>query len=215
MPTIPHSIYAITHREFSGLSHVEQVDRLISAGARLIQIREKSLPAGELLVQARLAAKRCRAVGATLILNDDPELAVEANVDGVHVGQGDLSPAEARRIVGPDRIVGVSTHNVEQFLAALDEPVDYIAVGPVFGTTTKDNADPETGLEFVAEAWERLDGRMPLVAIGGIDAGNLARLMAVAPGVIPAVIGAIMKAPEIGAALRELEALRRDHSVDD
>ena len=107
-----------------------------------------------------------------LILNDWPELAVEAGFDGVHVGQTDVSPAEARAIVGPGKIVGVSTHNEAQLRAADRQPVDYIAVGPVYATATKENPDPVVGLEGVRLA--RGLTRKPLVGIGGISAENAA-----------------------------------------
>jgi thiamine-phosphate pyrophosphorylase len=107
-----------------------------------------------------------------LILNDRPDLAVEAGFDGVHVGQGDLSAAEARGIVGPGRIVGVSTHNEVQLRAADLQPVDYIAIGPVFATATKANPDPVVGLEGVRLA--RRITKKTIVAIGGITVENAA-----------------------------------------
>lgn len=209
MPTLPpRTIYAITHREFSGLPHARQVERLLAAGATLIQLREKQDAGTERLeMEARRCAELCRAAGATLIVNDDARLCVLAGAHGVHLGQGDMEPARAREIVGPDRIIGLSTHNEKQFEEALRQPVDYIAVGPVFGTTTKENPDPAVGLEFVRWAARRLEGGRPLVAIGGITRHNLAQLLSAAPDVIPAVIGGIMKAPDIGKAFREMQEM--------
>jgi thiamine-phosphate pyrophosphorylase len=127
---------------------------------------------GETLRQAqgRLWGTRHPAQSLLLILNDWPELAVEAGFDGAHVGQMDMSPAEARRILGPEKILGFSTHNEAQLRSAEPEPVNYIAIGPVYATRTKENPDPVVGLDGVRRA--RSLTRKPLVAIGGITAEN-------------------------------------------
>jgi thiamine-phosphate pyrophosphorylase len=163
---------------------------LAEAGVGILQYRNKMGDRAEILADARvmreafspmsqnrdLSASSGQAMGhpvgsrMLLILNDWPELAVEAGFDGVHVGQTDMSPAEARAIVGPEKIVGVSTHNEAQLRAADQEPVDYIAVGPVYATATKENPDPVVGLEGVRLA--RSLTRKPLVGIGGITAEN-------------------------------------------
>ena len=155
------------------------VQGLAEAGVGILQYRNKKGDEAEILVDARamrdafLPMSQNRDMGhphLLLILNDWPELAVEAGFDGVHVGQTDISPAEARAIVGPEKIVGVSTHNKAQLRAADLEPVDYIAVGPVYATATKENPDPVVGLEGVRLA--RSLTRKPLVGIGGITAEN-------------------------------------------
>ncbi len=141
---------------------------LISGGATLIQYRNKHGSAREMLSQAR---ELRRTFGtATLIMNDRADLCLAAGFDGVHVGQEDLSPQAARVIVGESRWVGVSTHNIEQVREADGWPVDYIAVGPVFATTTKAKPDPVIGIEGVRAA--RKLTRKPLVAIGGIMRAN-------------------------------------------
>ena len=138
---------------------------LADAGVTLLQYRNKQGNEAEILREARLIRSLA---GDTmrLILNDWPALAVEAGFDGVHVGQGDMAPGMAREIAGPDRIVGVSTHSQAQLRAADAEPVDYIAIGPVFSTTSKENPDPVIGLAGVTLA--RSITRKPIVAIGGI-----------------------------------------------
>ena len=139
----------------------------IQAGVRLLQVRGKSLGAAALLELAR----RVVAAGpeVRVIVNDRPDLAVLAGAGGVHVGQDDLSPADARSIVGAGRLVGVSTHTLDQARQALDTAVDYIAVGPVFGTATKDTGYAAVGLGLVRDvaALARPRG-VPVVAIGGI-----------------------------------------------
>jgi thiamine-phosphate pyrophosphorylase len=144
------------------------VCELEEAGVTLLQYRNKHMQA-DIPHDAKVMK-----MGATralkLIMNDSPEAAVIAGFDGVHVGQTDVSPAEARTIVGPDRIVGVSTHNRAQLEAADKLPVDYIAIGPVFATLSKLNPDPVVGLDGVREA--RALTSKPLVAIGGITFEN-------------------------------------------
>ena len=141
------------------------VQELAEAGVTILQYRNKQGSQAEILEDARTMRS---AAGARLklILNDWPALAVEAEFDGVHVGQQDMPPGEARKIVGSERIVGVSTHNETQLRAAVDEPVDYIAMGPVFATASKQNPDPVVGLEGIRMA--RTLTSKPLVAIGGI-----------------------------------------------
>lgn len=161
------------------------VRELAGVGVAILQYRNKSGGEAEILADARVMREvaglraqgsglRAQASGQTmlLILNDFPELAVEAGFDGVHVGQTDMSPAEARGIVGPGKIVGVSTHNEAQLRAADQQPVDYIAFGPVFATSTKENPDPVVGLDGLRAA--RSLTRRPLVAIGGITLENAA-----------------------------------------
>jgi thiamine-phosphate pyrophosphorylase len=146
------------------------VHELGEAGIGILQYRNKQGSEHEVLTDAQVMRAAARNSQMKLILNDWQHLAVEANFDGVHVGQEDISPAEARAIVGAGRIVGVSTHNEAQVQAAEREPVDYIAIGPVFATTTKQNPDPVVGLDGVRLA--RSLTRKPLVAIGGITLEN-------------------------------------------
>jgi thiamine-phosphate pyrophosphorylase len=141
------------------------VQELAEAGVTILQYRNKQGSQDEILEDARIMRS---AAGARikLILNDWPALAVEAEFDGVHVGQQDMSPGEARKIVGSGRIVGVSTHNEIQVRDAEKEPVDYIAVGPIYATASKQNPDPVIGLEGIRMA--RTLTSKSLVAIGGI-----------------------------------------------
>lgn len=142
---------------------------LVAGGATLIQLREKDASAKEILRLAR-ELRRLLANNVTLILNDRPDIAIAAQANGVHVGQDDISPEAARRIVGPDRLLGVSTHNLEQLKAAHETLANYLAIGPVFTTTSKEKPDPVIGIEGVRQA--RALSRKPLVAIGGITLQN-------------------------------------------
>jgi thiamine-phosphate pyrophosphorylase len=146
-------------------------EELVGAGVALIQYRSKLGDAKTMLDQARrLRAYISNASQARLMMNDRADLCLAAEFDGVHVGQDDLSAESARKIIGPTRWLGVSTHNAEQVVDADKTSVDYIAIGPVFGTSSKANPDPVTGLSGVRRA--RKLTRKPLVAIGGITRKN-------------------------------------------
>lgn len=148
---------------------IDLAQAFLDGGARFLQLRAKVTPGAEFLEMAASIAERAHAAGALLIVNDRADIARLAGADGVHVGQEDLSPREVRSIVGDAAVVGLSTHTFEQLDAALDEPVNYAAVGPVFGTTTKASAADVIGLTMVCEAARRARARgIPLVAIGGI-----------------------------------------------
>ncbi len=177
------------------------VRELADAGVGILQYRNKHGGEAEVLADARVmrAAADERML---LVMNDWPWLAVEAGFDGVHVGQTDMSPAEARAIVGPGRIVGISTHNEAQLRATDAALVDYVAIGPVFATVTKENPDPVVGLEGVRAACGLI--RKPLVAIGGITVANAGEVWAAGADSV-AVISAIFKPGENAAArAREL-----------
>jgi thiamine-phosphate pyrophosphorylase len=170
---------------------------LVAGGCTLIQYRNKSGDSRQMLSHAR-ELRRVLGPGVRLIMNDRADLCLGANFDGVHVGQDDLSPAAARAIVGERLWVGTSTHNPAQVRAADSAPVDYIAIGPVFATSTKANPDPVAGLEGVRAA--RALSSKPLVAIGGITRGN-ARSVIEAGADAVAVISDLRSEPE--AAARE------------
>jgi len=159
-------LYPITDVGLTGLSHAEQVERLAEGGATLIQLRDK-LAAPREFYQAALEAMRvARRLGVRIIINDRVDIAMAVEADGVHLGQDDLPPERARQLLGPSRLVGYSTHNLGQALAADSAPIDYLAIGPVFQTSTKERPDPVVGLDALREIKRRLT--KPLVAIGGI-----------------------------------------------
>jgi thiamine-phosphate pyrophosphorylase len=170
---------------------VEFLKRLMKAGARLFQYRNKTAPAREVLQAVQALTVTARQEKALFLANDRPDIARLAWANGVHVGQDDLEVAAARAIVGPDAIVGISTHNLEQLEAAAATDADYIAVGPVFETKSKVQPDPVVGLELIREA-RRLT-RKPLVAIGGITlerAGEVFRAGADSVAVISDILAA-------------------------
>jgi thiamine-phosphate pyrophosphorylase len=179
---------------FSPRLLLEAADELASAGVKLIQYRNKS-DARTMLQQARELKGRIGA-RAKLIMNDRADLCLAAEFDGVHVGQDDLSPESARRIIGPNRLLGVSTHNPEQVAEADRTSADYIAIGPVFETASKTNPDPVIALAGVRRARELT--RKPLVAIGGITRQNCSSVIAAGADLI-AVISDLVRDPQKSA----------------
>ena len=181
----------------------ELVPELAAAGVDLIQVREKEMEAGQLLVHARPAAAACRQAGVPFIVNDRPDLALALGADGVHLGMGDLPTSVARRVLG-GTIVGRSTHSRADIRAALaEEDPDYIAVGPVYETPTKPGR-PAVGLDLVTFAAE--DVRVPWFAIGGIDEGNLEEVLARGARRV-VVVRAITESPDPASAAGRLRSL--------
>jgi thiamine-phosphate pyrophosphorylase len=183
-------LYPITDRRLSGLTHAEQVARLCEGGARLVQLREKHLPPREFHAEAAEALRVAHLFGAKLIINDRADVALVVGADGVHLGQGDMPPEAARMVLGKGKIVGFSTHSVAQAVEAARLPVDYIAIGPVFNTSSKENPDPVVGLEGVRRVRAAV-GLMPLVAIGGVKAESAPSVLEAGADSV-AVIGALL-----------------------
>ena len=169
---LPH-LYPILDAELLASRNVSLASiarELRAAGVTLLQYRDKNGSPQEILRASAILRIAFSSSACRLILNDRADLAVLANFDGVHVGQGDLSPEDARRVVGLDRIVGLSTHTPEQARIADQSSADYIAIGPVFATGTKPDASPVVGLDGVRRA--RSLTTKPLVAIGGLTRAN-------------------------------------------
>lgn len=163
------SVYAIVDAGVGGERALEIAEELAEAGVQLIQYRDKKATARQLLEACSALAPRLRG-RARFVVNDRADIAALCDAGGVHVGQEDLGVEDARAICGAGRWVGVSTHNLEQFRAAIGTSADYVAVGPVFATSSKEKPDPVVGVEFVARARELT--RKPIVAIGGISVEN-------------------------------------------
>jgi thiamine-phosphate pyrophosphorylase len=175
------------------------VASVVDAGARIVQVRAKQAQDAFVLRAAIEATRAAHARGALLVVNDRADVALLAGADGVHVGQEDLSPADVRRVVGQNALVGLSTHNRAQAEAALSEPIDYLAVGPVFATASKVDADAVVGTCLVQEI--RRLARVPLVAIGGITVENAGEVVAAgADGV--AVISGLWSGGDPGEGAR-------------
>jgi thiamine-phosphate diphosphorylase len=171
----------------------------LEAGVRIVQLRAKPWPAARLLDLADAVAADAAGRGATLIVNDRVDVAATVGA-GVHLGQTDLPVAEARRLLGADAVIGRSTHTPDELAAALDEPVSYVAHGPVFATASKANPDPVIGLAGIAAAAAAAHARgLPLVAIGGITLATAADVRAAGADAV-AVIGDLVAGSEDPAA---------------
>ena len=178
----------------------DAVSALARGGARVVQLRAKDVDDGRLLALAKEGLATAHAAGALFIVNDRPDVARIAGADGVHVGQDDLDPSDARAVVGPDAIVGVSTHDLRQLAGAADGPVDYVAFGPIFPTRSKAAADPVVGLDLLRRARASTD--RTLVAIGGITRAHAADVAAAGADGL-AVISDLLSAPDLESAARE------------
>jgi thiamine-phosphate pyrophosphorylase len=173
----------------------------LNGGADMIELREKELGRREIDISAATFRRLCDTYSALFVVNDDPDLARSVRADGVHVGQEDISPDEARDILGPDHLIGLSTHSEEQILAAAEEPVDYISVGPIWETPTKEGR-PATGLGLL-DAADRAG--KPFFAIGGINPANVGEVVQ-AGGRRLCVVRAIRDAEDPAAAAAALRA---------
>ena len=194
-------LYAVTDRAWLGDKTLAwQVEESLKGGATMIQLREKHLDEDTFHEEALELQTLCRRYGVPFLINDDVELAVAVNADGVHVGQHDMEAGQVREKIGPDKILGVSAQTVEQALKAQAAGADYLGVGAVFPTGTKDDADA-VGLEGLRRVCEAVS--IPVVSIGGVTAGNAGETMREgAVGV--AVISAIFGRSDVKEAAKEL-----------
>jgi thiamine-phosphate pyrophosphorylase len=187
--------YPITDARLTALPHAEQVERLRDGGARFIQLREKHLSPREFYEEAAAALDVARERGVRLIVNDRADIALALGADGVHLGQDDLDPSVARRLLGERFIIGYSTHTVAQAIEAARLPIDYIALGPIFPTSTKENPAPTVGLEALRRVRDSIDPSVALVAIGGITR-DTARAALDAGADSVALVSALLAAPD-------------------
>jgi len=193
-------LYVILDAALLTIPETEFARELADTGVRLIQYRNKSAPSGKLLEKSKGLSEALRPRGVTLIVNDRTDVAILAGASGVHVGQDDLAVEEARRLVRAERLVGVSTHNREQFQQAAATSADYIAVGPIFSTSSKANPDPVVGTEFISNVRPLTNN--PIVAIGGITLERAAAVIEAGADSV-AVIGDILRAPDPAERARQ------------
>ena len=187
----------------AGRSAADVARALVGAGARLLQVRGKDLGSRALCDVVAEVVAAAHAGGALVLVNDRPDVALVAGADGVHVGQGDLGAADVRRLLPPPFLVGLSTHDVAQLRSAPAGVLDYVAIGPVYATRSKDAPDPVVGLAGVAAA--RASTALPLVAIGGITRRNAAAVIAAGADAV-AVISDLLGAPDPADAFRAMQS---------
>ena len=186
------------------VGYAKCAEAAVRAGVKIIQLRMKHAARDEILREAREMRRVTAGTDTLFIVNDDPSIAAEAEADGVHVGQDDLPPADVRTRYPSLKIVGLSTHNPAQVAASRTQPIDYIGVGPVYATPTKDIPDPTLGLETMRAMIGA--AAHPAVAIGGIDATRLPDVLA-AGARNWAVVRAVCQSPDPYAAIRNLQAI--------
>ena len=198
-------LYAVTDRAWAADTDAffAQIQAAIDGGAAFVQLREKHLGQDDFLAEARRFVALCREKGAVSIINDNVEIAAEVGADGVHVGQEDLACGRARAILGPDKIIGVSAHNVDEALAAQAAGADYLGVGAAFVSHTKGDAKP-IAAEAMAAITAAVD--IPVVAIGGITRENLPTLAGRGLDGV-AVVSALFAQKDVRAAAAELRRL--------
>lgn len=201
---IPEGIYGITGDNFAhGRSNLECVKAMIEGGIKIIQYRDKTKSIKEKTKEAREIRELCKKHGVIFIVNDHVDIALLVDADGVHIGQDDMSPADVRKLIGDDKIIGLSTHSEEQGMKAfLDPDVDYIGVGPIFPTTTKDTAP--VGLEYLEYAVKNL--HLPFTAIGGIKEHNIHEIISRGAKNI-CLVSDIVGAPDIAEKVKYLQSL--------
>lgn len=198
-------LYVILDAGLLTTSHLAFTEEMAKAGVRLLQYRSKSATSAALLRASRELAEVCAARGVTFLVNDHAEVALLAGADGVHVGQDDLPIEHARKVLGPEKCVGISTHNLEQFCRAAKSSADYIALGPIFSTASKDNPDAVVGTEMLRQV--RPITSKPIVAIGGITLERARQVIEAGADTV-AVISGIMNTENPGARARQyLETL--------
>lgn len=200
-------LYAVTDRAWLGDKTLSwQVEESLKGGATMIQLREKHLDHEHFLKEAKEIKELCRKYQVPFLINDDVDLAVEVDADGVHVGQHDMEAGEVRKKIGPNRILGVSAQTVEQALLAQQAGADYLGVGAVFPTGTKDDADA-VSIQTLGEICHAVS--IPVVAIGGIGQHNIMQLAG--SGICGiAVVSAIYAQPDIQNAASTLHALAKE-----
>lgn len=165
-------IYPIIDNSISPSNKIKEIAQdMVAGGARIIQFRAKGLFSKEFLESALIIRRITKDSGVVFIVNDRVDVALLADADGVHLGQDDLPVKEARKLLGANKIIGYSTHNMREALEAKKLPIDYISFGPIFPTKTKPDAQTPKGLKGLAEARKAVD--MPIVAIGGITEANM------------------------------------------
>ena len=201
-------IYAITDAGLSlGRPLEEMVSALLGAGVRIVQYREKKLKAGAMLEECRLLRRLTSEAGACFIVNDHIDIAMLVGADGVHVGQEDLPVPEVRRLVGPDMIVGLSTHMPEHAREARGLGADYIGVGPIFATNTKEDVVDPVGYEYLD--WINRNADLPFVAIGGIKRHNIAEVARHGARCC-SLVSELVGAPDIRARVEEVRKAMRE-----
>lgn len=208
MQTIIPIIYPVIDSSIVTLDKIgKTAQAIIDGGAKILQLRAKKLSSGEFLEAARIIRKITKDKGAIFIVNDRVDIALLTDADGVHLGQDDLPVKEARRLLGNNKIIGYSTHNLREALESKKLPVDYISFGPIFATKTKEDAQTPKGLKGLDEARKAV--KIPIVAIGGITETNMAHVLKQGVESV-AMISDILAAKDISQKINRLISIAKE-----
>lgn len=203
-------LYLVTDRDLSlGRSLEEVVSEAVAGGVTMVQLREKDAATGEFIELAGRLMKILTPLGIPLIINDRVDVALAVDADGVHIGQSDMPYKTARRLLGPDKIIGLSVENMDDLIKANSLDVDYVGISPVYGTPTKTDTAEPFGLEGLRKAVNM--SKHPTVAIGGMNAGTIADVMAAGTDGV-AVVSAICSAENIREAAAQLKDIVESNS---
>ena len=208
MQVIIPIIYPIIDSSLFTLDNIgKTAEAIIDGGAKILQLRAKRLSSKEFLETARIIMKITKDKGTVFIVNDRVDIALLTDADGVHLGQDDLPVKEARRLLGNNKIIGYSTHNLREALEAVRLPVDYISFGPIFPTRTKEDAQMPKGLKRLSEVRKAVE--IPIVAIGGITETNMAHVLKEGVESV-AMISEILTSLDISKKLNRLITIAKD-----
>jgi len=190
-----------------GLDPIAAAEQILAGGAKILQFRHKGFFSREVFAQLERVAELCRDAGALLVVNDRADLAVLTGA-ALHLGQDDLAPSAARKVVGAETLIGFSTHNERQLRAAAAEPANYLALGPIFGTESKQNPDPVVGLDELRRL--RPLTHRPLVAIGGITRSNARSVLAAGADSVAIIGDLFAEESSLRVRIQEWVSLTRD-----
>jgi len=206
---LPAGLYALTSELHSqGRSNIEVAREILACGVTILQYREKSKKIRQMYEECQVLRTMTQQYGALFIINDHLDLALAVGADGVHIGQDDLPLSKVREIVGPDLLIGVSTHSPEQANAAVSGGADYIGVGPLFATKTKIDVCQPVGLDYLEYIVKNLT--IPFVAIGGIKENNLAEVIKAGARTV-ALVTEIVGDPDIAGKIKRLQRIMETH----
>jgi len=187
-------LYFITDSSLTKKTVLEDVESALKAGVKIIQYREKDKNTRDMIIEAEEIKKLCNKSGALMLINDRVDVALAIDADGVHLGNEDMDYGTARKILGPEKIIGLTVHNIKEALEAESKGADYIGVSPVFETLTKPDAGMPAGIKFVKEVKDKI--KITSVAIGGINRSNIKDVLEAGAKSV-AIISAIVASPDV------------------
>jgi len=204
-------LYFITDSSLTKKTVLEDVESALKAGAKIIQYREKDKNTRDMIIEAEEIKKLCNKSGALMVINDRVDVALAIDADGVHLGNEDMDYGIARKILGPEKIIGLTVHNIKEALEAESKGADYIGISPVFETMTKPDAGMPAGIKFVKEVKDTI--KITSVAIGGINRSNIKDVLEAGAKSV-AIISAIVASPDVEKECMEFRKIILENIKD-